>query len=875
MIRAIETLTRREEDILRLICQGLSDQQIAERLVLSLGTVKWYNKHIYGKLGVSNRTQASIEARTRGLFNDQTTPTIPTTATHNLPAQLTVFIGRKHELAEMKRLLGIGRLLTLTGVGGIGKTRLAVEFARTQVEAFANGVYFVPLAPLIAPESILWTIAEAIQFQIQQHKPPQSQLLDYLRRKSMLLVLDNYEHLLDNAALVTAILQAAPDVRIIATSRERLNLYGEVVYTLGGLQLPETAQADNLLENDAVALFIDCARRAEPTLHIDENILEEIARICRVVGGMPLGIELAAPWIRVLPLHDIAAEIERGLDILESKSSESVYQSQPGIRAVFERSWNLLTAQERELLRRISVFRGGCTRAAAQVVTGANLWTLQALVDKSLLRFNPENERYEIHELLRQYAAHKLDTEGKTGAARDAHLQYFADFIAGCEGDLKGARQHETALSIELDFENVRAAWDWALRQCMSEPIHRMVESLLWLGEVRSRQQDINALFEMALAACEGDAEWQSLRARIEARRCMLLPYHDDAQVVAEKAAWCLSVAKQQGDPAETAFCTMLMSYLVNRIGERDSARSVAYGFDSLAQFQKLNDPFYTAFALMCIVFAYIHMGERQLAMQYAHECLALRREIGDQNGIARILLLIGAHAFSIAAYDEAERINQEIKGIWEALGCRSFVSFVNVNLAYLAIFKGDLESARTLTDDALRVAHDVSMDEFSGYALAMSGVIASLEERYAEAYAMLCEAQHRASGTAAIEAVEWGIPMAACGLGDYARAKRANHRALQYASRLDAPARLLWHLSATAIIQAREGCTQRAAELLALSFQHPMSATAWLYRWPMLTRLRGELENELGAETFAAAWERGKDLDVEATVDTLLAEWA
>jgi predicted ATPase/DNA-binding CsgD family transcriptional regulator len=860
-MQLIESLTRREQDILRLISEGLTDQQIAERLVLSLGTVKWYNKQIYGKLGVSNRTQASVQARALGLVEEQTGGAASEGLKDNLPASLTAFIGRKRDLAEMKRLLGIGRLLTITGVGGIGKTRLALEFARLHEDEFTGGVYFVPLAPLTAPENILLTIAEQLQFQFQQDKHPQQQLIGYLRSKEMLLVLDNYEHLLDNTVLVTTILQAAAGVKIITTSRERLNLYGEVVYTLGGLVLPEGEHGEDLRENEAIAFFVDCARRVDPAFDPDSDALQEAARICKLVGGMPLGIELAAPWIRVLSLAAIGSEIESGLNILDSGRS-----GQSGIHAAFERSWKLLTPTEQTMFMRASAFRGGFTREAAERVTGMGLPTLLSLVDKSLFRFSPDTGRYDIHELLRQYGAERLEASGDTQNTRDKHSRYYADFMGEREIDLKGRRQIDGLDEIEADFENIRVAWDWALQTQQHEVLHIMAEGLLWFGIFRSREHDVNGLFQHALAQAKGEAS-DYVKACIVARQCFLLPYHEPASVVVERLDQSLSTIRQHGDAREIAIATVLLGLFLGGVQQRDFQRALVCAQESFDYFQQAGDRYYLSHALHAFDHIYYYQGQRQMALQHAEEAIEIRRSIGDRYGTARILLTIAAEAYSIPDYEKSERYNQEVRNIWRELRSWGYVSFVNVNLAYLAIFRGDFEAAAALIEEALALATEVNHPEFTAYALAMSGVLASLEERYTEAWELLSEAKQLANYTSSIEALEWGLPLAACGLEDYETADAANRRALQFARRLNAPGRYLWHLPAACVILAHKGEIERTAEMLGLVFTHPASAPAWMEKWPLLARLRTDLEMQLGKDDYAAAWERGKGLDLEAVV--------
>jgi predicted ATPase/DNA-binding XRE family transcriptional regulator len=294
----------------------------------------------------------------------------------NLPTPTTALVGRAAELDELDRLLHNPdcRLLTLTGPGGIGKTRLAIEATARQAAGFADGAAFVALASVAAPDLIAPAIADALGFSFYGQANPTGQLIDFLQEKALLLLLDNFEHLVDAADLLVELLQRAPQIKLIVTSRERLNLQGEWVIELQGLPLPRAADGwkngDQLAGFDdsaAVALFLQTARRTYAGFTLAPADRAAVARICRLVDGMPLGIELAAAWVRVLPLNEIADEIARTLDFLAA-SARDLPARHRSLRAVFEHSWNLLTDAERIVMRRLSVFRGGFSRAAAAAV---------------------------------------------------------------------------------------------------------------------------------------------------------------------------------------------------------------------------------------------------------------------------------------------------------------------------------------------------------------------------------------------------------------------------------------------------------------------------------------------------------------------------
>lgn len=404
-------------------------------------------------------------------------PDVQEQPTNNLPVDTTPFVGRKAELAELANLITNPdcRLITLVGPGGSGKTRLAIAAARGANAAFVDGAVFVALAPISSPDLIASTVATTLNLTLERQSTPQSQVLRYLRRRKLLLVLDNFEHLLampveqtdENSALplLIDILQQAADVTMLVTSRERLNLQGEWLYDVAGLETPteETTvlSGDSAVTASAPALFVQTARRLRsdfaPTL--DEQAA--IRRICRLVNGMPLAIELAASWVRMFSCTGIANEIEESLGFL-STTLHDIPARHRSMQAVFDHSWKLLRKEEQAVFARCSVFRGGFTREAAQDITGATLPILAALVDKSLLNCSQDG-RYSVHELARQYAAHRLDESEETAATRNRHLAFFAQLSEEAEPRIRSGPQcaiwHDR---IEREHDNIRAALDWS-----------------------------------------------------------------------------------------------------------------------------------------------------------------------------------------------------------------------------------------------------------------------------------------------------------------------------------------------------------------------------------------------------------------------------
>jgi predicted ATPase len=332
---------------------------------------------------------------------------------HNLPAQLTPFVGREHELVEINAALDDPdvRLLTLVGAGGMGKTRLALETAYQRLNRYADGAFFVALAPVASPAAIASAIATSVGLELTGDI---RQALPFaLRDKQALLLLDNFEHLLEGANGIVELLEAAPGLQFLVTSRERLNVLGEHAYVVRGMNYGESGSRE-AMPAAAIRLFEQSARRVKPDFVVGNDNLTVVARICALVEGMPLGLELAAAWADMLPLDEIASEIEQSIDFLSSDWKDAPERHR-SLRAVFDSSWRSLDEFEQRIFRSLSVFQGGFTREAAQTVAGASLRALARLGHKSLLY--QRGGRYEIHELLRQFGAEQLHLSPKERVA--------------------------------------------------------------------------------------------------------------------------------------------------------------------------------------------------------------------------------------------------------------------------------------------------------------------------------------------------------------------------------------------------------------------------------------------------------------------------
>jgi DNA-binding NarL/FixJ family response regulator/predicted ATPase len=585
----------------------------------------------------------------------------PSVRRPRLPNPSTSFVGRAGELADILALLDdpACRLLTLSGPGGVGKTRLAIEVARQASNRFADGVVFVDLQSEVTVDLLPVAIAEAAGLRLQGQRSPREQILRFVGQGNRLIVLDNMEHLLEGADLVTDILGDAPNVKLLVTSREVLGL-DERIYQVEPLS-PEggpTGRDDNA----AVHLFIDRARRVR---HDFDAAVERpaIAEICRMVGGMPLAIELAAVWVGALDCSQIAAEIRRPLDFLTS-ARRDIPERHRSMSAVFDYSWSRLSNDERAVFARLAVFHGGFTHEAARNVTGADLRTLQALVQKSLLRFRGGG-LYDLHELVRQYAETKLAERGELEFGRAAHAGWFLDVLTRALPGLGGADQRGTLARIEADIGNIRAAWTWAVE---GEHLAGRAEAIQAMGifhQARSRffegavacqaavasldtePPDRDRAAALATALCQAgwfdlrlghyDPSWRAFRRAAALIRDFDLPYLDSQD--SDPVLGLAFFAYGRGDMAR---CEDLVRGVL--------ARAIQAG-------RRANQ--YAALSLLGRVVRYEGRHDEALAHHArAHE---LTLQAGDDWYRARIAYELGMTV--------ADRDRQEARGYLEAAG--------------------------------------------------------------------------------------------------------------------------------------------------------------------------------------------------------------
>lgn len=858
-------------------------------------------------------------------------PPLASIPPNNLPPDPTPFIGREDELCRIAAFLDDPgtRLVTIIGPGGIGKTRLALAAAASMLSKspFADGVYFVSLAPVAELEAMLSLIAETVGYPLQSdRRTAAQQLIDYFRQKSMLLVLDNFEHLLSAATFITDLLPQAPQVTVLATSRERLNLYEEQQYLLDGLAVPDKQTAFSGSDYPAADLFVHSARRRRPDFHISPADLPHLATICRLVEGMPLGLELAATWTEILPLREIATEIRHNLDFLETTVRNMPIRHR-SMRAVFDASWRRLGETEQRIFAQLSVFRGGCTAAAAKAVTGASLKTLASLVKQSLLRPSPEAGRYDIHELLRQYAAGKLqEAAAEAKHARRRHAAYYCAFLQEREPDLKGARQQAALAEIEADLENANAAWRWVVAQQHFVQMEQALAPLALFYHWHGRTREGHAMCQLAV-----DELTQSQDTKDKANRSKQLLKLLTWQSLFDLASGNYDAAERSLQQAQTILAAPALRNKITNVDKAflllqlsEASKRQAFGGDglalneqSLALYRSTGDAWGVAEALSALGSKHWGLGNYDLAVELQRECLAICEKLNDPRGIARAYSLLGHYILFAGQFEVSERylrkslalfrelnkqadqrlpllllgVNLIFAGkfkeaiasyeacwaIHRELGMPHEPGSANVSIARAKINLGLYEEARRLSEADLIRYKALKLKWYLAYTLFNLGRIALAEEDVAQAHerfqksaALLLEMDDRPLAPDVLFCQAFVYRR----LGNRQLAIRSIVKALKVALAGNPVKPMRFELPAMALLLLDDGETARAVELYAAAQQSPYIANSVWFD-TIAGKEIAQAAASLPPDVAAAAEARGRERDLLATAEALLAELA
>lgn len=675
-----EPLSARELEVLQLLSDGLSNREIANNLFLAIDTVKWYNKQMYLKLGVSNRTQAAKKAADLKMLESEQIPSTQEKerVVGNLPAQVSSYIGREREIREIKELLRENRLVTLTGAGGSGKTRLALQVAEELQGSYPDGIWLVELANLHETSLVLQTIASVLGISEKTETDLIEEVKQNLKDKHLLLLIDNFEHLLDSAPLISELLSTAPQLSVLGTSRERLHVYGEQEYPVSPLNLPDPNSkwmGDKLKKIEAIALFIERARAVKPGLSLDEETLQHMARICMRLDGLPLAIELCAPMVKIFPLSMITERIENNLDSIPYGPRDLPARQQT-LNKTLQWSIDLLSEDEKRLFERLSIFSGGGTLEAIQSIctngiSGNISSLLSGLVHKNLV-LPRERVDGKIHfillETIRQFNQDRLKNQGQLESLSKLHAEYFTRLAQKAEPHLSGADQVRWLEMLEVEHDNMRSALEWC--------------------------QTAKGAAELGLnLAGSLESFWGTRGYFSEGRRYLAL-------VLSRPGASMRTVAR-----AKALHAAGLLAYLQSSYPE---TRLLLEEGLSIYRELDISDHQALANALITLGDMETELGNYDIAFEFMNEALEIMRELNNIRGIARALWQLGGCAVRPGKYDQAIHYFDEALIYLRKIGDRGQTSIALSGLAEVAIRQGDFERAAILEEESISMRREI-----------------------------------------------------------------------------------------------------------------------------------------------------------------------
>jgi len=625
---------------------------------------------------------------------------------NNLPVLATPLIGRQPEVYELNKLLRDPqcRMLTLVGSGGIGKTRLSIETASQVQNDFVDGVYFVSFAPINSSRLIVPVIADSIGLTFQGDNSSTSQLLNYLHKKQILLLVDNLEHLLSDSAvtdLFTELLGHATKLKLLVTSRESLGLQGEWVFEVQGLPIPE----DREVEGTAVELFLQRARRAYVGFDATTEDYPSIIRICRLVNGMPLGIELAAAWVRTLTCEEIASEIERSLDFL-SISAKDLPSRHRSMRAVFDHSWKLLAEEERNVLRQLCIFQGGFSREAAQQIAKATLPLLSALMTKSLIRRSGTG-RYDLHALIGQYASEQLANRPNIQKETQArHGQYFMQLLSNEDSALRSSTQRESLAKLTANIDNIRSAHEWALAQGKFSLIESTLRAYLilfdtlgWAQEALDTLGRVKDVLESKLSLTR---EEQVALAHVLTSRSLFAYRAAQMELANAMLSRSLEILRPLNEPGIQVEALTYLGIITLTAGNFPGALDLFK--EGLQVARAIGDEWYAALCLTEVVAVSMFVGDVSNAHEQFQSAVEAWRKTGDMRMTAFGLNFLSLGAIALGKFDEARAALEESIEINNSVGDRWGLGISYRGLGLVAQSQGDHSFAMDSLHKSLQI---------------------------------------------------------------------------------------------------------------------------------------------------------------------------
>jgi predicted ATPase/class 3 adenylate cyclase len=675
---------------------------------------------------------------------------------NNLPIQLTSFVGREKEIAEVKQELEVHRLVTLTGSGGTGKTRLSLQVAAELLDHFDHGVWFVELAPLADPELIPQEVLSVFGLNEQPDKTPLKLLENYLREKKLLLIFDNCEHLIEaSAKIANALLSAAPNIKMLASSREALGVKGELAWRVPSLSLPDPRHlpaVEQLSQYEAVRLFIDRASLVAPHFDVNTENAPAIAQICFRLDGIPLAIELAAARVKMLSVEQIAKRLDDRFRLLTGGARTALPRQQT-LRALIDWSYDLLPEQERALLRRFSVFAGGCTLEAAEAVCSAGgldvMELLAHLVDKSLVNVENENEetrspaggspRYRLLETIRQYAREKLLESGEGEHIRDQHLAYFMELAEQAEPELRRSNQVTWFRRLKHEQDNMRAALSWALEQNVEAGLRlASAQTPYWIDHVAVSEPKewFSQLLNQPGASISVPA-----RAKALTSQATIAVYGGQISEGIRRSEESLELQRKLGDRKGEADNLYLLGVLYSFMNDLRKGR--LFLNQSLEIYTELQDKVGMADILTFMGGAASDNKDDRQARSYLEQGLVLHREVGNLDGIGWCLGLLGRLEMWSGDFVRARQFLEGALAVQRQLETHDILETLDT-LGDLAYHEGDFVGARLQLEECRLRAQELGRELMANWAIVGLGYIALRQGDQVLARQLFIEGQKR-----------------------------------------------------------------------------------------------------------------------------------
>ncbi len=743
---------------------------------------------------------------------------------HNLPAQTTRFVGRKQELTQLTGYLANPdcRLLTIVGFGGIGKTRLALALAEQELQSFPDGVWLTSLVGLSSADLLVSSIAGGIGLTLLGSKDPKKQLIDFLQDKECLLLLDNFEHLVQGVPLLQELLDSTPKLKILVTSRVVLELKGEWIFDLDGLSYPPQNTEVPLEKFDAFKCFTQYAKQFSKTFTTNEDTSEAIAVLCRKVEGLPLALELAATWIRGLSISEMLSRLDKSFDLLSSKLHD-LPQRHRSLRTVFDYSWQLLTEEEQKALTKLSVFQGGFSLEAAEKVAKAHLALLLSLINRSLIKRGQEN-RYSIHELIRQFAAEESEEKVRV-QTRDLHSAYYLNRLNSL---VKEDKSPPTLLMPDLD--NLRSAWHSAAEQQNIEILSKSVEPMRIFYEANGQFHEGIELFGKVLEHVPTDQpQQQSLVGHVLISRACLQNWLGLYEQASEETKRGLGLVEPLGESTILILGLHTLGHIAFRTGKFASGKPHLERALLLAR--KNNNPLDIMKILATLGLVYTWLDQFPEANAVLEEAFNLSQQLNKHNVVFESLIALAILDIMSDSYESAcERLEKGLE-ITHLQGFQTYQSHLLYNLGRALAGLGKYEEAKTCCKQALAIGKQTKDPLAQMWPCMFQGRIATAEGNFKGAE------EHFARGFN----IAW------------------------QANQIDF---LLPSITYLAELRLEQNRTSEAAELLGLALQSA-SEIPLVKRWiqPALSKLQQDLDPDV----LEDALKRGQTLSLEAVINDLL----